>query len=324
MNQILINQDKNKQKRKKTTGLLDMRKVIIVFSVLIIIFALIIVGAMLYGNLRDKEKSKDTPIENLNKPVIKIEQEGQQCKIRVDYDEGLDKISYSWNDGDLEENNMNGSTMFDKLIDIPEGNENKLYVKAIGLDNSESESTKVFKKEEIREDPDKPKIRWVQEDGTNIMTIIATSEKGIDKLTYQWENEETVTIEGNGKEMVQQTIEIKRGTNKMKIIAKDMEGNEQEKEENLIGILFPEINVYMQGDILNMTVKHDMGFKKIIFKINDAELVYDENNPQYDKNLQEVQMNLPLEPGQYTVEITAYSLEHENSVKTYKGETVVQ
>lgn len=320
MNQILINQDKNKQKRKKTTELLDMRKVIIVFSVLIIIVALVIVGAKLYGNLRDKDE--DTPIANLNKPVIEIEQVEQQCRIIISYDEGLSKIIYSWNDGDNVERNMNGSTRpYETLINIPDEDENILYVKAIGMDNSENELTKVFKKEE---ETGKPEINWIKEDGTNIMTITATSEKGIEQLTYQWENEEIVTIEGNGNKRVQEIIEIKRGTNKIYITAKDMEGNEQKKEEFLVCIFLPEIDAYIQDNVLNMTVKHDMGLKKVIFKINDAELVYDENNPQYEPGLQEVKMNLPLEPGKYTVEITAYSLEHENSVKTYKNEAIIQ
>ncbi len=312
MNQILFNENNNKQKRKKTAELLDMKKVIIVFSVLIIVFALVILGAKFYGRL--KEKEENSSMAKLNKPAIKIEEIEQQCKIRIDYDEGISKISYSWNNGDLEEINMN-TTFWEKGISIPDGYENTLYVKAVGADNSENELTEVFYKEEIKLE---------QTVGTNLITITVIDGKGLDQITYQWENEEEVIIEGNGRKEIKETIEAKRGINTIKIIATDSEGNKLEKQEPMKGVLIPEIETYIQDNILYMSVRHDMGFKKVIFKVNDAELIYDENNPQYEESKQELKTSLPLLPGKTTIQITAYSLEDERSVNEYKDEIEIQ
>lgn len=55
MNQILSTENNHKQKRNRSNSeLLDMRKIMIIFSVLIIVFALVIVCATFYGKTKGK------------------------------------------------------------------------------------------------------------------------------------------------------------------------------------------------------------------------------------------------------------------------------
>lgn len=313
MNQILISENKSK---KNKTSTVNKKKIVIIFAILVIIFALIIAFSKIYELIKRKEANSQIGI--LNKPSIEIQPVEDECKIQIMYEGGMDKFIYSWNDGETKERNLNGSTSLKTTIDIPRGNSNTLYVKVIGMDNSENEITKVFTKDEKEENL--PEITWQQINGTNNMIITVNSKLGIDNLKYQWEDDEPVVIEGEGKEEIEITIDIKRGTNKINIIATDIEGNTQTKEENIVGILYPEIEVYAQDAILYIKVTHDKGFKKIVFKVNDQELVYDENNYQYNENLKEIKTQVPLSPGKTFVEVTAYSLEHEESVKTYRGE----
>jgi len=319
MNQILISENKNKQNKRKNTDLIDMRKIIIIFSVLIIVFALIIVGAKAYGMIRENDEKKLAP---LNKPVIDIKKVEQKCRILVEYkDVGLDKVIYSWNDGEEFVRNLNNSkTPYDRLIEIPEGTENKIYVKAIGADGSESELTKTFKRDEEIVNPDGPIIEWEQLNGTNTMIIKVSSEKGIDNFTYQWEGDEVVTVNGNGDNEAEITIDIKRGTNEITLTATDNEGNVQTKQKLINGVKLPEIFVEIRdGNVLYMTVKHDMGIEKAIFRVNGEELTYDDRFPGYDAEKEEFSISKTLQPGETIVEITVYSLEGENSVATYKG-----
>lgn len=313
MNQILYSENKNKNKKP-----MNSKKVIIVFAIIAIIFALAIIGVIVYNKM--KEKNEEKPIEILNKPTISIEAIEQNCKIEVEYTEGLEKVIYSWNDGDIVEKTVDG-TEFQILVEIPEGDSNKLYVKAIGKDNSKREVTQEFKVEGSESDESLPEIVWERVGGTNNILIKVTSQKGIEDITYLWEGEEQVTIEANGEKEFETEIEIKRGTNKLLVTAKDIEGNIQSKDGNIVGIHLPEIEVYITQDrVLHMKVTHDSGFKRVEFKVNEEALLYDENHSQYSEDLTELTTELQLNEGRTVVQITAESLENEASVKTYEGE----
>lgn len=325
MNQILSTNNNYKAPKNRNTELLDMKKIILVFSIIIIIFALVIVGAKAYGIIKEKNKTSDSPITTLNKPSISITEVERTARIVVSYDEGLSKVSYWWNnDTNVQENNQNGGDKpFDKPVPIPDGDYNVLYVKAVGVDGSVSEAKKEFKVEKQEEDPNKPQISWYQNNGTPTMDIIAKSDKGIKELTYQWEGEEKVVVtatQSNQKEL-SVTIDLKRGTNKIEITATDIEGNEQVKNGTLIGILEPEIKVSLDHNkTLIFDITHDKGFKKIEITVNDKKLVYDENSRQYDKNITNFKSTLDVEPGHIKVYVSVYTLENEEKEYTFKSE----
>lgn len=309
MNQILSTENNNKEKAPKNKSeLLDMRKIIIIFSVLLIVFALVIIVAKIYGNIKQNEQESPTAI--LNKPTIEIENVENICTLTVTYDEGLEKVTYWWNDEYAIERNMNGSTTpFITQIVIPQGDSNTLHVEATGIDGSSNQIEQTFG-EGSGVDTEKPEISWYYQSGK--IDIIAKSDKGIKNLTYYWEGEEPQTVsatETNQNEL-SITIDAKRGTNKIYIIATDIENNTQEKEVTIQGIYEPEINFYIENPrTLRISINHDMGFKKVIIKINDQEQVYDENSPQYSTEITQITAGIDLPPGRVNVEIRVYTLE---------------
>lgn len=313
MNQILYSENKNKNKKT-----MNSKNAIIVFAIIAILFALAIIGVIVYNKI--KEENEDKPIELLNKPSINLEAIEQNCKIEVEYTEGLEKVIYSWNDGDIVEKTVDG-TEFQILVEIPEGDQNTLYVKAIGKDDSIREVTQEFKVEGSEQDESLPEIVWERVGGTNNILIKVTSARGIENIIYEWEGDEQVIIPANGETEFETEIEIKRGTNKLLVTAKDIEGNIQTKDGNIVGIHLPEIEVYITQDrVLHMKVTHDSGFKRVEFKVNENVLLYDETHLQYSKDLTELTTELQLNEGRTVVQITAESLENEASVKTYEGE----
>ena len=76
---------------------------------------------------------------------------------------------------------------------------------------------------------------------------------------------------------------------------------------------------FLHLQIVNISVTHDMGFKKIEFIINNDVYVYDENFSKYDKNKTEVEFDFPLKEGENKVQVNAYSLE---KVSENEGETL--
>lgn len=326
MNQILSTENNYKQKKQRNNNLLDMRKVIIIFSILIIIFALVIVSAKIYAMIKEKNQSTDTPIAVLNKPTITIEKAEKICILEIKYDEGLNKITYWWNNEDIIEKNMNGSTTPTVIqIAIPEGENNTLHVKATGIDGSINEVEKNFGNEAIV-DSNKPVISWYHYEGTTQMDITVKSDKGVESITYNWEGEEEVTVQNTNEDdkELKITIEVKRGTNKLYIKAVDKEGNIQTKDGTIKGVIKPDFKVVLENyKTLKINVLHDKGFKKVIIRVNGQEAIFDESNPQYSEQTTDLSVVIEVPPGTLTVDISAYTLEEENREYTYTATTQI-
>ena len=325
MNQILST-DNNQKKNKRSGQMIDMRKVVIIFSILILIFAIIIVGVKIFGIIKEKSKNNNDPVALLNKPTISIDKADNICTLTVSYDEGLEKVTYYWNEEDELVRNMNGSTIpFTTQIIIPEGDYNTLYVEAIGIDGSINNLEQVFAVEDVQ-DKNKPKITWFYNEETRIIDIIAESKKGIKNLTYQWEGEEQVIIESTEEKQTKlsTTIDAKRGTNEITITATDLEEKTQTKNDIIQGIYAPVFSVQLiNNKTIAINVFHDMGFKKVVIDVNGAELVYDETNPQYSAEITNINTSIDVNPGTVTVKISAYTLEEEEKEYTYEASTQI-
>ncbi len=323
MNQILSTENNYKQKKPKMNNTLDMRKIMIIFSALIIIFALVIVGAKVVGMIKEKNEKQDDETAILNKPQINIKQDGTIYTLEVTYDEGLEQVKYWWNDETVIERNLHGSTTPVKIQDqIPEGDYNVLHVIATGVDGSTNEVEQEFVKESDTEDPNKPSINWYYSETSAEIEIIARSEKGIDSLKYRWNEEEEITVNhtSEGQKEIRVVIDAKRGVNDIYITATDIEGNVQTKEESINGIRSPDINVELVNrNTISISISHDMGFKKIIININGQELVYDETNPQYSIETTTLNTSAEMPPGSVHVKIQVYTLEQEDKEYVYEG-----
>lgn len=322
MNQILSTE--NNQKKKRNNKPIDLKKILIIFAIIIAVFALIIVGMRGYEIINELIQNGTTQLELLNKPTIKIEKIDNVCVLTINYDEGLDKITYYWNDQDIVEKNMNGSTTpFITQIVIPEGEYNVLNIKATGVDGSINETEQEFGTASTQETPE---ISWFYNEETKQIEIIAKSDKGIKNVTYQWENEEVVTIdstEENQKELTTK-IDVKRGTNEITITAEDNENNIATKSDLIQAILAPVIKVQLiNNETISINVSHDMGFKKVTFKVNEAEMTYDENNPEYSKDTKTISTTIDVEPGDVRVQISVYTLEEEEKEYTYDASTQI-
>lgn len=322
MNQILSTENNYKQKKPKMNNTLDMRKIMLIFSALIIIFALVIVGAKIAGMIKEKSEEQGGATANLNKPQIDIRQDGNIYTLEVTYDEGLEKVSYWWNEEMVTERPQHGSESFRIQNHIPEGDYNVLHVIATGSDGSTNEITQEFVTESYEVDENKPTIDLYYSETTAKIDIIARSDKGIDKLTYRWNEEEEITVNHTteGQKEIKITIDAKRGVNDLYVTATDIEGNTQTKENPIKGIRSPDIKVELVNrNTISISISHDMGFKKIVININGQELVYDETNPQYSIETTTLNTSAEMPPGQAHVKIQVYTLEQEDKEYVYEG-----
>ena len=313
MNQILLTNNenikrKNSNKYNGNNSSGDMKKIIIFFSVAILIFAIAIIGVYAY---KMTKKDGEKPI---GKPELSLEQSENQVKIIAKAEAGIDEIIYKWNDEESIKENMNGRTSHEEALEIPEG-QNSLKVKVIDLNGEEIETKKEFYIEETK----KITIELDEKIGNGKVKIAATDETNFIKyITYKWNDEEEVTIEAEGNQTsIETIIDIKRGKNTLTVTAVNGLAKAETIDRIFEGVNKPVIEVTRQANTLYMRVTHDMGFEKIEYTINGQEYIYDENFSQYNAEQKEVVYKFELIEGENTVIIHAISTEKTEEI--YKG-----
>lgn len=299
MNQILSNNNDYNNNNN-----IDTRRIIIIFCISILVIATIIIAVLVVSSSKKKNNAQavEPTIE-----IIRENEESAEITIKVECSDGIDYVAYIWNDEKENKVNLNGSTNFERIIEIPENETNNLKVEVLSVKGANSQKTEEVK---MNIDTSKPKIDSVSIVNSKLQ-ISVSDEKGIDYLAYQWENEEEVKVNAdeNDNKTMNVSVDIKRGTYKLTITVVNVSGNKEQMSKLITGVNEPEIKVVKQGGVVHVTVSHDMGFKKIEFKINDVLYVYDEDYSKYDKNKTTINLDFPLKEGENLVQINAYSLE---------------
>lgn len=315
MNQILLTNNLNNKKNNKYSGNNsgDMKRIIMFFSIAILIFAVLIIGVYAY---KLSNKSDEKTIE---KPELSLEETENEVKIIAKADAGINKIIYTWNDEEPQEVEMNGRTNHEEALQIPEG-ESSLKVVIIDQNGDEIETSKEFSREE---DKEKPKIEIDETIGNGKVKITAIDENNkLKHIAYQWNDEEPIMINSEDEEqtIIETTIDVKRGKNTLLVTAVNSLDKEEKIEKIFNGVNKPVIEVTKEENRLYMKMTHDMGFEKIEFTVNGQEYVYDENFSGYDAEKQEISYQFELKNGENIVIIHAISTEGTEEV--YRGKCV--
>ena len=308
MNQILFTNNNNNNYNK-----VDTKKIIIIFAIAIILVAVLIVAIKVYGIYQDKKNA----VSDVVPEIVITSNSTKEATIKVTCEEGIQYLIYTWNDEDENRVNLNGSTSFERIVEMPENTINTLKVEVVSINNVTGSKTEVFENSIDSVKPTVDSITIVDKK----LNIEVSDNNGIKYLAYKWENEEEVIINADENDNLKMTaeIDIQRGTYKLQIRVVDIYENEELLSRLVTGVNEPEITVIKYGDTVNISVTHDMGFKKIEFIINNSVYVYDENFSKYDKNKTEVEFDFPLKEGENKVQVNAYSLE---KMSEEQGETL--
>lgn len=301
MNQILFTNNNNNNYNK-----IDTKKIIKFFCIAIILIAIIIVCIKIYGIFENKKL-----LANSDTPEVDIIREDNQSKvvtIKASCKDGIQYLVYTWNDEEENKINLNGSTAFERIIEIPNNTMNNIKVEVVSMKGVSNYKTVNFEKVTNNIKPTVDSISIIDKK----LNIQISDDRGISYLTYKWENEEEVRIDADpndNKTMLIEIPDIKRGEYKIYVKIVDIDGNEENFSRYITGVNEPEITAIKYGDTVHISVTHDMGFKRIEFIINKKKYVYDENYSKYDKNKTTLEFDFPLNTGENIVQINAYSLE---------------
>ncbi len=270
MNQIL---DYNPNKSSGSGNSSGSDKVVRIFAVILVIFALCLLGSGIYGMYKNSNKEKVSQTDSPSKAVITVERdENDDTKaiIKVKHDKAIEKVIYTWdNDKDII-NKGNGKPTMDIEISLPAGT-HTLTVKVTDIDGVDTTYDEEIYSEN-GEDKVNPEIKTTVDQATKEIVITATDETELDYVTYRWNDEEENRKDAdseNPKEL-KFNIEIPKGTNDLTIIAVDKNNNSTTKTDKYTGVTKPEITITVSEDKKRIDVfcYHENGITEATLSIN--------------------------------------------------------
>lgn len=275
MNQILSSGGANKNDKKdKAVGTetsVAVKKIVIVFAIIISIFGIILIGMGVTSIVKQGMlNAKSNKI-----PTVNIVQEEEKIKIEIEHDKSIATIKYNWNDGNSVEIQGAGRTKLEEKIDLPEG-DNTLNLEVLDINGVSTKFTKKYSFESSDKTP--PEIETLLDNGQ--LKIVAKDTVKMQVLTYQWDNGEIITLDPDASDVkkIETRIEVIKGEHTINITAKDSNGNEVSKSFTFKGANKPQIALLQDGNILKITITDEEALKTIVYTLNGNEVTIDGEN----------------------------------------------
>ena len=309
MNQIL--RDKNK---KTSGGKLTTRTSIIIYSVSIIIFGIILLGKGVYVVANDRAVDIFD-----NKPaVIKLTLDNQnQLFIDITNHRPIDKIFYNWGAEDLVELHGKGRTHVEEKIIIPNGT-NLFRIKVQDRKGIITEHETKLTSADV--DTTKPIITLEKSEEENKLKITAVDNISMNRLEYQWNNEDSIKVNANNSnsKIIEEKIEALPGKNTFTVTAWDNAGNKEEKVIDIEGKLKAQITMTQTSSTeYTVHIVSENNIREVILNDNGNEQTTNTNNdPNADLRTKDAEFtyNLPDDGVQHTIVIKATTVDGITSI----------
>ena len=295
MNQILATSNATKAKTKKNRGAgpADIKTVVRVFAIIMLIFGIFMIGTGSYAIYKDNEAKN----EATTKPVITetLNEDSTAIKLSVTHDKAIDRIEYSWNNGEVQTITGNGRRNIEIDIEIP-GGTNILNVKAIDVQGQEISTDKEYTTEDIIN---------LSVSGSKLK-ITAENETEIAYMTYRWDEDEEQRIDINAT-TVDQEIDIPMGEHNLTVILVDVNNETITKEQKVKGVTKPTIDIGVDDahEYYLITISDETGLERVEFTIRGEQKTVTVENGET-----ELKYKLKLNDGdENRLEITAYNVD---------------
>ena len=288
-------------------------KIVRVFAVLIMIFAIVLISVVGYGmfsnNSKDNNDESVNNKENEGHAKISVNIEGEEAIIEVTNDVNIKQLIYGWNSSS--ERTIDCDSKYVKeTIDVVAG-DNSLFIKVIDENGLETTANQNISSEKGIDMLDPVIELSVTEEKK--LKIVAKDETALDFITIRWneDDEQTIYADEGSKEIVEE-IEILKGDNDLTVIAVDASNNTTRENKIFKGRTKPEIKVELveDGSKINIKAMHENGIKlvKLNFNNNDYNVDIGDDNPT------QIEFEQPLETGYNRIIITVKSVDDTETV----------
>ncbi len=295
MNQILYEDVASKKQ-------VDIKNIIRFFSIAMIVFGVITIGFGTYGII--KLVQRQGPVST-NPPSIETSVvNSNYVRIAVTHDKPIDKITYSWNNGEEVTISGRNSKFKEELIEMPEGRNvlNVWVTDNIGIQGS---YTNTYDSRNSEIDIDEPIID-LSTAGSKIH-IIATDENEIAYITYRWNEEEETKIEPtDDNKKIETDVDVIKGENTLTVVAVDAYNNMATKTKICDVKTKPTIHMPRQNrEYLTIYVTDDVGLDYVEYELNGKKYKW----ISQQENEKECEYRIDLELGDNYIIINARNKE---------------
>ncbi len=280
MNQILSTQ-KPQNKKQKHNAPANISSVIRVFAVVLIFFAIFLIGSGTYAIYKNQNEIDKAVI----KPTITLENETESTiLLKVISENNIDTVTYYWNGSEEKVINGDGKKYIEQRIDIKTGS-NILTVVARDVNGGEtSYSNQYTLNSNINiESLDNGKIKITYE-----------GDKLISYMTYRWDEEAETTVDVNNT-IVDEEIDVRAGIHTLTVILVDEENNTETKVQEINGVSTPIIDISFNEDYTKYVIKltDQIGLQEVVITLNEDE------NQRFGQKLSgtEFEFEIPLYEG---------------------------
>ena len=288
MNQILSTSvpqgNKGKDKKRKRSGggaPAQIQSVVKFFAICLLFFGFFLIGTGSYAIYQDSTSEAKIEV----KPNITLELESEDTiLLKVVSEKDINEISYNWEG--QEETTIDGDAKkyIEQKIYIP-GGTNKLTVKATDVDGGVTEYSQSYTLES--------KIQIEALENGNVK-ISYEGDEQISYMTYRWDEEDETTVNINNT-VIEQEIEVRRGTHTLTVVVVDVNNKTETKVQEIQGVAKPKIDISMNADYTAYVIKvtDDVGLSEVIVTLNEDE------NERFGEKLtgKEFQFEIPLQSG---------------------------
>ena len=291
-NQIL-SVDVSQGNKKKSSGNIEINKIVKFFAIILIIFSITCISVSGYAFVQNNNISIIGA-----RPEVSVDKQNDDLLVTAKSKKGIDRITYSWNDdSDIKTLTEDGKTEAEELIELPVGsNTLKLTVYDIN-----GKSMGYEKKYDV--EAKAPQLSITGNNGK--LKITAKDNEQMAYVTYRWDDGEETKIEvtEESSAQIEKEIEIPRGQHTITVIAVNKNNLTTEKSQEVKGVIKPIITVVQDSENLKyliMSVSDEEAVKIINFTLNGKEYQidlsnYKEKQIQYKIEMTEGENSLTVE-----------------------------
>ncbi len=292
---------------KNNKGPTDIGHILKFFSIAILVFGVFMIGSGSYSMFQEVTKK-----EEVTKPQIFVKPpNNNEIVIQISHDKSLSKVTYSWDDEDVNTVQCSGKMGVQTKIKVLEGI-HTLTINATDINGETSEYKSTYNIEEnISINVD------IEGNGVKI-TLNAKTE--LSYMTYRWDEEEETKIDINSNEF-EQTIEAPKGLHTLTISAVDKNNQTKTETQKIEGVMKPTVEITAgENKKFVMKISDEEGIKKVEFSINDSDnYVLDLERVLPLEERKEFEYSFALQDGENKIQVTAHN---ENNVTETKSVTI--
>lgn len=290
MNQILSTGDKQEKS--------NINNIIRIFCVIIIVFSIFFIVQGTYALVKSKNEKI---ISNADRPNVSIDSKGGSAVINVKNNKSISKVLYSWDNGESMEIDAQNKTELAETVVVPNG-DCTLNISVIDSNGLVSKYEQKFEYDPSV-DLASPEINISAVPGK--ITIEAKDNVEMGYITYKWNDEQEVKVEVSGEDRTKivQEVEVKKGSNTLKVVATDKAGNTKQDERDILGASKPKIVVGKSGSDLVIKVTDEEQVTKVEYTLNGTQ--YTQENT--GDNKKEFVFKVGMKQGENVIVIKAYN-----------------